>query len=98
MVTCGSPRTRSGAVSRETRGSPRREAPALQPGRAWSGTPHTRRPGEVQPMDRRDHASPPSGEQLSTMETCWTVLQNAHTPGPEGQLAMRDLIGRYHDA
>jgi len=49
-------------------------------------------------MGRRNDAPPPQGERLSSMETCWTVLQTAHTMGPEGQLAMRELIGRYHDA
>jgi len=32
------------------------------------------------------------------METSWTTIRNAHCPGPEGQAAMQDLIGRYHDA
>jgi RNA polymerase sigma-70 factor (ECF subfamily) len=37
-------------------------------------------------------------ERLTNLETSWTVVRNAHTPGPAGQQAMRDLIGRYHDA
>lgn len=43
-------------------------------------------------------ATPPSGENLTDLETSWTTIRNAHSPGPEGQAAMRDLIGRYHDA
>jgi RNA polymerase sigma-70 factor (ECF subfamily) len=35
---------------------------------------------------------------LTELETSWTTIRNAHTPGPEGQAAMADLIGRYHDA
>lgn len=35
---------------------------------------------------------------LTDLETCWTTVRNAHTPGPVGELAMRELIGRYHDA
>jgi RNA polymerase sigma-70 factor (ECF subfamily) len=37
-------------------------------------------------------------ERLTTLETNWTIIRTAHLPGPEGQAAMRDLIGRYHDA
>ena len=37
-------------------------------------------------------------ERLTTLETNWTVIRRAHTTGPAGQAAMRDLIGRYHDA
>ncbi|HEU5115235.1 MAG TPA: sigma-70 family RNA polymerase sigma factor, partial [Isosphaeraceae bacterium] len=40
----------------------------------------------------------PSADHLTTLETSWTVIRNAHAPGPTGQAAMRDLIGRYHDA
>ena len=39
-----------------------------------------------------------SGEHLTDLETSWTTIRNAHTPGPEGQAAMGELIGRYHDA
>lgn len=39
-----------------------------------------------------------SGERLTSLETSWTVIRDAHTPGPSGQAAMRELIGRYHDA
>ena len=35
---------------------------------------------------------------LTELETSWTTIRTAHTPGPEGQAAMADLIGRYHDA
>ncbi len=37
-------------------------------------------------------------DRLTTLETSWTTIRNAHTPGPTGQAAMRELIGRYHDA
>lgn len=37
-------------------------------------------------------------DRLTTLETCWTQIRNAHASGPAGQAAMRDLIGRYHDA
>ena len=39
-----------------------------------------------------------SGDRLSNLETCWTVIRNAHLTGPTGQAAMGELIGRYHDA
>jgi len=38
------------------------------------------------------------GESLSETPTSWTKIRDAHTPGPVGQKAMVDLIGRYHDA
>lgn len=37
-------------------------------------------------------------ERLTELETSWTKIRNAHTPGPAGQAAMRELISRYHDA
>lgn len=40
----------------------------------------------------------PTGDRLTTLETSWTQIRTAHTTGPAGQAAMRDLIGRYHDA
>jgi len=43
-------------------------------------------------------ASPLQNETLTDLETSWTTIRNAHVAGPEGQAAMRDLIGRYHDA
>src|ERR1700743_1154198 len=43
-------------------------------------------------------ATPLSGENLTDLETSWTTIRNAHCPGPVGQAAMRELIGRYHDA
>ncbi|MBX6314075.1 MAG: sigma-70 family RNA polymerase sigma factor [Isosphaeraceae bacterium] len=50
-------------------------------------------------MDEPDAGLPPSaGDRLTTLETSWTVVRTAHQPGPEGQAAMRDLVGRYHDA
>lgn len=42
--------------------------------------------------------SEPGDTNLTSLETSWTVIRNAHTPGPSGQAAMRELIGRYHDA
>jgi RNA polymerase sigma-70 factor (ECF subfamily) len=39
-----------------------------------------------------------SGEHLSQTPTHWTTIRMAHTPGPVGQAAMRELISRYHDA
>lgn len=45
-----------------------------------------------------DEYATPQSERLTTLETSWTTVRNAHTPGPVGQAAMRDLIGRYHDA
>jgi len=39
-----------------------------------------------------------SGEHLTDLPTSWTIIRNAHTPGPVGQAAMHELIGRYHDA
>jgi RNA polymerase sigma-70 factor (ECF subfamily) len=39
-----------------------------------------------------------SGEHLTDLPTSWTTIRNAHTPGPVGQRAMHELIGRYHDA
>jgi RNA polymerase sigma-70 factor (ECF subfamily) len=39
-----------------------------------------------------------SSENLTDLETSWTTIRNAHVPGPAGQAAMRELIGRYHDA
>lgn len=41
---------------------------------------------------------PDPGNHLTDLETCWTTVRNAHTPGPVGEFAMRELIGRYHDA
>jgi len=39
-----------------------------------------------------------SGEHLTDLETCWTTITSAHTPGPVGQKAMLELVSRYHDA
>jgi RNA polymerase sigma factor (sigma-70 family) len=41
---------------------------------------------------------PQNPAHLTEVETSWTTIRNAHTPGPEGQAAMGELIGRYHDA
>ncbi|HEX8201439.1 MAG TPA: sigma-70 family RNA polymerase sigma factor [Isosphaeraceae bacterium] len=50
-------------------------------------------------MSPSDEQAPaPPGDHLTNLETCWTTIRNAHTPGPVGQAAMRELIGRYHDA
>jgi RNA polymerase sigma-70 factor (ECF subfamily) len=37
-------------------------------------------------------------DRLTELQTDWRLVRSAHEPGPEGQAAMRDLIGRYHDA
>jgi RNA polymerase sigma-70 factor (ECF subfamily) len=50
----------------------------------------------TQPDDQDD--SLPGSDHLTSLETSWTVIRNAHVPGPSGQAAMRELIGRYHDA
>ena len=42
--------------------------------------------------------TPVPGDRLTTLETSWTQIRNAHATGPAGEVAMRDLIGRYHDA
>ena len=47
----------------------------------------------LSPTDEANRA-----ERLTSLETSWTRLRQAHLPGPEGQAAMRDLISRYHDA
>lgn len=39
-----------------------------------------------------------TGPHLTQLETSWTTIRTAHIPGPEGQAAMGELIGRYHDA
>jgi RNA polymerase sigma factor (sigma-70 family) len=51
----------------------------------------------MQPLDDVEDTPPPE-ERLTTLETNWTTIRTAHLPGPAGQAAMRDLIGRYHDA
>ena len=42
--------------------------------------------------------NPGTGAHLTQLETSWTTIRTAHSPGPEGQAAMGELIGRYHDA
>jgi RNA polymerase sigma-70 factor (ECF subfamily) len=37
-------------------------------------------------------------ERLTEIPTSWTTISSAHTPGPQGQAAMEELVGRYHDA
>lgn len=39
-----------------------------------------------------------AGDHLTELETSWTTIRTAHIEGPEGQAAMSELIGRYHDA
>ncbi|MHB1556920.1 MAG: RNA polymerase sigma factor [Isosphaeraceae bacterium] len=39
-----------------------------------------------------------SDERLTDISTIWTTISSAHTPGPQGQAAMEELVGRYHDA
>ncbi len=48
--------------------------------------------------DDDDSATPPPGDRLTTLDTSWTTIRTAHMPGPAGTAAMRELIGRYHDA
>ena len=43
-------------------------------------------------------ATPAAGAHLTNLETSWTNIRNAHLPGLQGELAMRELVGRYHDA
>ncbi len=45
-----------------------------------------------------DPTTHPPGDRLTTLDTIWTQIRTAHTTGPAGEAAMRDLIGRYHDA
>ena len=49
-------------------------------------------------MDANDRHSTPPSSHLTQLETSWTTIRSAHMPGPEGQAAMAELIGRYHDA
>ena len=37
-------------------------------------------------------------ERLTQIPTNWTTISSAHTPGPDSQKAMNELVGRYHDA
>ena len=39
-----------------------------------------------------------SDERLTDISTIWTTISSAHTPGPQSQAAMEELVGRYHDA
>jgi RNA polymerase sigma-70 factor (ECF subfamily) len=39
-----------------------------------------------------------SDERLTDIDTIWTTISSAHTPGPKSQAAMEELVGRYHDA
>ncbi len=45
-----------------------------------------------------DTATPIPGDHLTSLDTNWSTVRNAHIPGPAGHAAMRELIGRYHDA
>jgi RNA polymerase sigma-70 factor (ECF subfamily) len=50
-------------------------------------------------MDTSDETTDPgNGAHLTELETSWTTIRTAHIAGPEGQAAMGELIGRYHDA
>lgn len=51
----------------------------------------------MQTIDEESNSALPDG-RLTTLDTSWTLIRSAHTSGPAGQVAMRDLIGRYHDA
>ena len=46
----------------------------------------------------RDGSTAMSEERLTEIPTSWTTIRSAHTPGPESQAAMDELVGRYHDA
>src|SRR5262249_19108846 len=46
----------------------------------------------------KDNDPPERDDRLTTLETNWTKLREAHLPGPTGQKAMSELISRYHDA
>ena len=48
-------------------------------------------PGDEPPINR-------NVSHLTELVTSWTTIRTAHIPGPEGQAAMGELIGRYHDA
>ena len=37
-------------------------------------------------------------QRLTEIPTEWTIICTAHSPGPEKEKAMSDLIARYHDA
>jgi RNA polymerase sigma factor (sigma-70 family) len=39
-----------------------------------------------------------SDDRLTDISTIWTTISSAHTPGPQSQAAMEELVGRYHDA
>lgn len=39
-----------------------------------------------------------SDDRLTDISTVWTTISSAHTPGPQSQAAMEELVGRYHDA
>jgi len=45
-----------------------------------------------------NRAAPVAGANLTDITTIWSQISSAHAPGPAGQAAMNDLIGRYHDA
>ncbi len=49
-------------------------------------------------MDQANESRKPPSSHLTQLETSWTTIRSAHVPGPEGQAAMAELIGRYHDA
>ncbi len=39
-----------------------------------------------------------AAERLTQISTIWSTISNAHTPGPQSQASMEELVGRYHDA
>jgi RNA polymerase sigma-70 factor (ECF subfamily) len=50
-------------------------------------------------MDTSEHEMAVRGNvPLTEMETAWTTIRSAHTPGPRQVQAMNELISRYHDA
>jgi len=40
----------------------------------------------------------PEYDRLTEIPTIWATILTAHTAGPESDMAMNELIGRYHDA
>ena len=49
-------------------------------------------------MDSTEEVTQSRSGHLTDLQTSWTMIRMAHMPGPSGQAAMAELIGRYHDA
>lgn len=55
--------------------------------------------GLMDPLERLTTSDQKQGaDRLTDLQTNWRLIREAHSPGPEGQAAMKDLVGRYHDA